>query len=185
MRAAARSEGCRAGLGAPPYPAVHLLPLLALAHASDVAGEDGEQRGQHGGGLGAAGALGEEVRHDGGALHDEPGHVLEVSRAVRAGQGPAGRHTRGSPSTPPAGLDNHTSNQDAAPTARGQRRGRDGLLGAGPSDAQAESRQGPGSQPTWPPAAAQHRSHRHHPASTRVRSPSPQEGHQQTDGVPP
>ena len=60
----------------PPYPAVDLLALLALAHALHVAGEDGEQGGQHGVRLGAAGALGEEVGHDGGALHDEPGHVL-------------------------------------------------------------------------------------------------------------
>lgn len=35
------------GDGCLPYPAVHLLALLALAHAPDVAGEDGEQRGQH------------------------------------------------------------------------------------------------------------------------------------------
>lgn len=60
----------------PPYPAVDLLALLAGAHALHIAGEDGEQRQQHGVRLGAAGALGEEVGHDGGALHDEPGHVL-------------------------------------------------------------------------------------------------------------
>lgn len=59
------------------YPAVHFLAFLALAHASDVVREDTEQSNQHCVRLGTVGELREEVGHDGGALHDEPGHILQ------------------------------------------------------------------------------------------------------------
>lgn len=77
--------GARPGSSRGPYPAVHLLPLLALAHALHVAGEDGEQGDEHRVRLRAAGALREQVGHDGGALHDQPGHVLGA--AARPSEG--------------------------------------------------------------------------------------------------
>ena len=60
------------------HPAVQVLPLLGLAHASDVGGEDHEEGRQHGVRLGPAGVLGEQAVHDGGALHDQPSHVLQT-----------------------------------------------------------------------------------------------------------
>lgn len=49
--------GARPGSARQPYPAVHLVPLLALAHAPHIAREDGEQGDEHGVRLRAAGAL--------------------------------------------------------------------------------------------------------------------------------
>lgn len=80
----------RGALAHQPYPAVHLLSFLALAHAPHIAGEDGEQGDEHGVRLSTAGALREEVRHDGGPLHDQPGHILwAASRAIRGPPPPA------------------------------------------------------------------------------------------------
>ena len=60
------------------YPAVEVLPLLGFAHAADVGGEDHEEGRQHGVRLGPTGVLGEQAVHDGGALHDQPRHVLHT-----------------------------------------------------------------------------------------------------------
>ena len=59
------------------HPAVQILPLLGLAHAADVGGEDHEKGRQHGVRLRPAGVLGEQAVHDGGALHDQTRHVLQ------------------------------------------------------------------------------------------------------------
>lgn len=59
-----------------PHPAVDLFALFALAHAPHIAGKHRQQGAEYSVRSGAAGGLGEEVRHDGGPLHDQPGHVL-------------------------------------------------------------------------------------------------------------
>lgn len=59
------------------HPAVKILPLFGLPHPLDVRGKDVKERTEHGVRLWPARMFGEQAVHDGGALNDEPGDVLQ------------------------------------------------------------------------------------------------------------
>lgn len=67
------------------HPAVKILPLFGLPHPLDVRGEDVKECREHGVRLWPARMFGEQAVHDGGALNDEPGDVLQrVTRLMSA-----------------------------------------------------------------------------------------------------